>query len=107
MYTDSEVDGYATIIDGATDAFWNIGMYGTALGFRLSTNHVYYDGPVVSLECLTTPRNSSRRSPTVDPRRTVRLPPEGLTLALAVNQATGRVFVMNGCYVTWCRTQRS
>jgi YVTN family beta-propeller protein len=91
LYTSSEVDGFLTIIEGSTDAFLNLGMFvaTTGLGFRLSTNHVYYAGSTF-IAVLDDTTQLIEMIPIGN------LPPGGLLIQeVAVNQTTGRVFVIN------------
>lgn len=90
MYTSSEINGILTIIEGPTDAFWNLGMFGTVgLGLRLSTGHVYYAGSRF-IAVLDDPTQLVEMIPVINPA------PSGVSIEqVAVNQTTGRVFVIN------------
>ncbi len=89
MYTDSEVNAISSIIEGSSDAFFNLPMFSatTGIAVRNATNHVYYvgknfvgvlDDSTQLLELI--PVNNPFSSSTPD---------------IAINQTTGRVFAIN------------
>ncbi|MGA2606727.1 MAG: choice-of-anchor D domain-containing protein [Terriglobia bacterium] len=91
VYSDSEVDGISTIFDGVSDGHFNLPLPGatSALGFRYSTHHVYY----AALGLIAVVDETTQMVETIP----VNIPPVGglVTQALAVNQTTGRVYVVN------------
>ncbi len=89
-YTSSEIDAFISIIEGS-DAFLNIGMLGAStIGLRLSTNHIYY----VSSRFIAIVDDATQMFemiPISNPSPT----PGGGSDGIAINQTTGRVFVIN------------
>jgi YVTN family beta-propeller protein len=89
MYTDSEIDGFASIIEGSNDSCFNLGLRGFTMGFRLSTNHLYYAGET-DIAVLDATTQVVEIIPINNPS------PSSLVLDdVAVNQTTGRVFIIN------------
>jgi len=91
VYTDSEVNGVATIIDGATDASMEFPMTsGTdPVGVRWSTNHIYWVG-MKFIGVMDDTTQMLELIPVNNPS-----PSGALWQVVAVNQTTGRVFVVN------------
>jgi YVTN family beta-propeller protein len=91
IYTDSEVNDISTIIEGDTDKFFNLPMLGaaTALGIRYSTNHIYFanDNFIIIVDDKTQLVELIK----IDDTTTGGL----LISQIAVNQTTGRVYVIN------------
>ena len=90
-YTSSEVDGICTIIDGASDAVLNLPMQGATypVAFRPATNHVYF----VGLSFIGVLDGTTRMFEQIPFSN-----PEGggtIFSDIAINQATGRVYVIN------------
>jgi YVTN family beta-propeller protein len=90
MYGNSEINQKATIIEGVSDEFIDLPMKGpTAVGIRYSTNHGYYAG-VDFLGVLDDSTQTLAQIP-IDHQT-----PGGLLFQqVAINQTTGRVFVVN------------
>ena len=87
MYTSIEVNGVCSIIDGLTNAFFNLPWFSpnTRLGVRQATNRVYFSGDFVGV--------------LDDETRFVEfLPFDGAVMA--INQTTGRVFINRGNTMT-------
>jgi YVTN family beta-propeller protein len=91
IYSNSEVNAISTIIEGDTDEFFNLPMLqgAAALGIRYSTNHVYFanDNFIIIVDDNTQLVELIKIDDTE----------EGgiLTSQIAVNQTTGRVYVIN------------
>jgi YVTN family beta-propeller protein len=91
IYGDSEVNAISTIIEGDTDEFFNLPMLqaAAALGIRYSTNHIYFanDNFIIILDDKTQLVELIK----IDDTTT-----GGLVISqIAVNQTTGRVYVIN------------
>lgn len=91
IYSDSEVNAISTIIEGDTDEFFNLPMLGgaTALGLRYSTNHIYFanDNFIIVVDDKTQLVELIKIDDTLE---------GGLLISqIAVNQTTGRVYVIN------------
>ena len=91
VYSDSEIGGVSSILDGATDAFFNLPMPSstTALAVRQATNHVYYVGRKF-VGILDDATQLLEMVPVDNPT-----PGSTVLQDIAINQATGRVFVLN------------
>ncbi|HET9530124.1 MAG TPA: beta-propeller fold lactonase family protein, partial [Blastocatellia bacterium] len=93
VYTSSEVNGHSTIIDGATDASFNLPMPGAtiSLGFRNATKRVYY-AALKLIGVLDEETQTLERIPINNPFADM----GGIIISdVAVNQTTGRVYVIN------------
>ena len=91
IYTNAEVNGYSTIIEGASDAYFNLPMLSgaTAIEIRLSTNHIYYAGTTF-IGIVDDATQILELIPVNNPS-----PSNPVHQAIAINQATGRVYVIN------------
>jgi uncharacterized repeat protein (TIGR01451 family) len=91
MYTDVEISNYTTTIDGPSDATWDItfGVAAAAPVVLTSTNHVYFGG----MNATFVVEDSSQMMKVLP----VSNPSGGglLIQAIAANQTTGRVYVVN------------
>jgi YVTN family beta-propeller protein len=93
VYSDVEVNKRSTIIEGASDSLFELPMKGSdPLGFRHSTNHVYYAGDQDFIGVLDDTTQLLEIIPIPDPVYYS----IGLN-SVAVNQTTGRVFVVVDC----------
>ncbi len=92
MYSDVEVNGFSTIIEGATDSFFNLPMTSTttALALRVSTNHIYY-----ASKAFTGVLDDASQVLARIPITPYTGPGGILEQAIAINQNTGRVYVIN------------
>ena len=91
VYTDSEVNAVSTIIEGASDSAFNLPIPSatTALGFRHATNHVYYVGREF-IGVLDEATQLLELIPINNPT-----PAAMIHQNVAINQSTGRVYVIN------------
>ena len=91
MYTSSEVNAISSIIEGATEAFFNLPMFSStiALEVRPATNHVYY-ATKQFIGVLDDPTQVFELIPVNNPS-----PSSIIVQAVAINQSTGRVYVIN------------
>jgi len=94
MYTGMEINQETTIVDGPTNSTWNLPLRDTAHPppvVRLSTNHVYFPGTTSTIAVDDTSQ-MFKRVP-------VDIPYSGrefkFAQAIAINQTTGRVYVVN------------
>ncbi|MFH0757263.1 MAG: T9SS type A sorting domain-containing protein [Bacteroidota bacterium] len=83
MYSTREIDGFITVIEGATDSSLNILLEGYYPSVCYATNHVFYSGHII-----TVIDDSTLSSRTIDVSGSL----------LAINQLTNRV------YATTCDT---
>jgi YVTN family beta-propeller protein len=91
MYSSSEIYRKSAIIEGATNAFFNLGMDSPTARpeIRYSTNHVYYPGQdYIGVLDDATQLLSVISVPNANPSNSV-------YQSAAVNQTTGRVYVIN------------
>lgn len=91
MYTSSEVNAISTIIEGDTDEFFNLPMLQGAadLAIRYSTNHIYFanDNFIIVVDDKTQ---------LVELIKIDDITLGGILISqIAVNQTTGRVYVIN------------
>jgi YVTN family beta-propeller protein len=91
IYSDSEVDQFSTIIEGAADTSFNLPLTGPALaiGIRHSTNHVYYAGQNF-IGALDDATQMLELIPVNNPS-----PASVVVQTVIVNQTTGRVYIIN------------
>jgi YVTN family beta-propeller protein len=91
VYTNSEVNAVSTIIEGASDSSFNLPIPSatTALGFRHATNHVYYAGREF-IGVLDESSQLLELIPISNPT-----PAALIRQSVAVNQSTGRIYVIN------------
>jgi uncharacterized protein (TIGR03437 family) len=93
MYTGMEIDQETTIIDGPTNSTWNLPLRDTAYPppvVRLSTNHVYFPGGTSTIVVDDTSQMFKKV-----PVDKLFKGGEYFYQAIAINQTTGRVYVVN------------
>jgi YVTN family beta-propeller protein len=91
VYTDAEVNSISTIIDGPSNAFFNLPMAGatTDVAFRHATGHVYFGNPDF-IGILDQETQMLEMIPIDNPNQ------GGVIIGgIAINQTTGRVYVIN------------
>jgi hypothetical protein len=92
LYTDSEVNGISTVMDGATDAFFNVMLPqgpATALAVRLATGRVYYAG-IDNVGVYDARRDRFSELPVANPNM------GGVVVQdIAIDQRGGRVFIIH------------
>ena len=91
IYSDSEVNAISTIIDGPSDTFFNLPMVQATieLAFRYATGHVYFVNQNF-IGVLDQETQLLEMIPVDNPD-----PSFFITSGIAINQATGRVYVIN------------
>jgi len=91
VYSDAEVNSISTIIDGPSDAFFNLPMVGatTDVEFRHATGHVYFGNPDF-IGILDQGTQLLEMIPIDNPNQ------GGVIIGgIAINQTSGRVYVIN------------
>jgi len=91
MYTSSEGNATSTILEGASDAFFNLPLFSSTdePAVRYSTNHIYYPSQQF-IHVLDDATQVLEHIPVNNPT-----PSGSPAQAVAINQATGRVYVIN------------
>jgi len=91
IYSNAEVNGYSTIIEGPSNAYFNLPMLSgaSAIEIRLSTNHLYYAGTKF-IGIVDDATQMLELIPVNNPS-----PSNPVHQAIAINQTTGRVYVIN------------
>jgi len=91
MYTSSEGNATSTILEGASDAFFNLPMFSSTdePAVRYSTNHIYYSSQQF-IHVLDDATQVLEHIPVNNPT-----PSGSPAQAVAINQTTGRVYVIN------------